>query len=148
MENGIKIVKTSDPNVIEHILPFMEKLINKNHERYKLETFTKWLRSAISNPLVNIWIAVKQGNKFYANDTGISGYILSTITADIEVEYMNIVHLYSEEKHTAKKLLDASESWAKKHGISLSAGVTKRNPKAWEKKYGYKLISHNVMKEL
>lgn len=148
MNNGIKIIKTSDPNIIEHILPFMEKLINKNHERYKLETFTKWLRTAISNPLVNIWVAVRQGNKFYADDSGINGYLISTITADIEIEYMNIIHLYSDNKKVTKDLLTTSENWAKKHGIKISAGISKRNPKAWQKAYGYKLNSYNMIKEL
>ena len=148
MNNGIRIVKTSDPNIIEHILPFMEKLINKNHENYKLETFTKWLRTAISNPLVNVWIAVKKGNKFYADDSGISGYLISTMTADIEIEFMNIVQLYSNNKKVTKDLLAASESYAKRHGIKLSAGISKRNPKAWEKEYGYKLKSYNLIKEL
>jgi len=148
MNNGIRIVKTSDPNIIEHILPFMEKLINKNHENYKLETFIKYLRTAISNPLVNVWIAVKKGNKFYADDSGISGYLISTINSDIEYEFMNIIHLYSDNKNVTKNLLVAAESYAKRHGITKSIGVSKRNPKAWQKAYGYKLKSYNLIKEL
>ena len=97
---------------------------------------------------MNIWVAVRQGNKFYADDSGINGYLISTITADIEIEYMNIIHLYSDNKKVTKDLLTTSENWAKKHGIKISAGISKRNPKAWQKAYGYKLNSYNMIKEL
>jgi len=146
--SNYQIIRTKDPNVIEHLLPHIEKLVNKTHEDYSVESFVKWLRVSISNPLVKTWIVIKKRNKFVKGDTKIAGYAIGTITSNLEEEYFNISHLYSTEKQITKDLLNTIEHWAKKNGLSKIGGVTKRLPKAWEKLYGYKLISYNLIKEI
>lgn len=149
MANNYQIIRTKDPNIIEHLLPYIKKLINKSHEDYSVDSFVEWFRIRIGSSLVKTWIAIKKGNKLIEGDTQIIGYAIATITSDLEKEYLNIAHLYSENnKKLTKELLDTIEDWAKKNGLHVIGGVTKRNPKAWEKLYGYKLVGYNMMKEI
>jgi len=146
--NNYRIIKTKDPAIIKYLLPYFEKLISKSREDYSVESFVKWLRWSISNPLIGVWVLVRQGNKLIKNDTRPIGYAIATINSNLEEEYVNVSHLYSEDKKMTMKLLATVEDWAKEHGINKMGGVTKREPKAWERKFGYKLLSYNMVKEI
>ena len=148
MNNKYKIIKTKDPAIIKHLLPYIEKLITKSREDYSVESFIKWFRLGISNPLVGTWIVVKQGNKLIPGDSKLVGYLIATISFNFEEEVLHITHLYCEDKTITKKLITLVENWGKELGLKKVIGVTKRNPKVWEKMYGYKFLSNNVMKEI
>ena len=40
--NNYQIIRTKDPNIVEHLLPCIEKLVKKSHEDYSVESFIKW----------------------------------------------------------------------------------------------------------
>ena len=149
INNGYQIIRTKDQSIIEHLVPFMKKLIDKTHEDYSIDSFLKWYRIAIQqSPLVLTWVAIKKGNRLIKSDTRLMGYAIGTISSNLEKEYFNITHLYSDDKKLTNDLLETIETWAKKNGIHTIGGVTKRSPKAWQKKYGYKVISYNMVKEI
>jgi len=148
MNNGIRIIKTKDSSVIPHLIPYMEKLIQKANEEYTIESFTQWFRHAINNPLVGLWIGLKKGNRFVKSDGQIIGYAIATITSNLEEDYVNITHIFSEDKSVTKELFNAIENWGRKNSLKIIAGITSRNPEAWKRAYGYKVVSYNMEKEI
>ena len=148
MNNKYKIIKTKDPAIIKHLLPCIEKLIIKSREDYSAESFIKWFRLVITDSLVGTWIVVKQGNRLIPGDSKLIGYLIATMGINFEEELMTITHLYCEDKSVTKQLVRTAEHWAKENGLKKAVGVTKRNPKVWERMHGYKLLSYNVVKNI
>lgn len=143
-----QIIKTKDPAIIKHLLPYIEKTIIKMKEVYSLESFIKWLRIGINNPVVGTWIVVRNGNKLIKNDRKIIGYAVGNIAATLDKEYFNLVHLYSEDKNLTDKLFNTIDNWAKDYGLHEIQIATKRNPKALNKRFGFELMSYNLKKEI
>lgn len=148
MRNKYQIIKTKDPTIIKHLLPYIEKTIKKTKDVYSLESFIKWLRMGIGNPVVGTWIVIRNGNRLVKNDRKIVGYAIGNIAATLDKEYFNLVHLYSEDKSLTDKLCGTVEKWAKDYGLHEIQTTTKRNPKALNKRFGFKLASYNLLKEI
>ena len=146
--NRYKIIRTKDPNIIKFILPYIEKTIQKAREDYSVESFLKWFRISINNPLVGTWVVIKKGNKLLDGDSRPIAYAIATINSNLVEEYVNITHLYSEDKSATRKLFNVIENWAKENGITKIGGLTKRNPEAWKKAYGFEILYFNLIKEI
>lgn len=143
-----QIIKTKDPAIIKHLLPYIKKAIKKAKDVYSLESFIKWLRIGINNPVVGTWIIIRNGNRLVKNDRKIVGYAIGNIAATLDKEYFNLVHLYSENKNLTDKLLSTVEEWAKDCGLHEIQIATRRNPKALNRRFGFKLASYNLQKEI
>lgn len=147
-QRNIQVIKTKDPNIVQYLIPSFENFFKKAKVDYKLESFLKWYRFNLQNPLVCTWVVIQKGNSLFQNDTGILGYLIGTITSNLEVEYFNVTQIYSKEKYATELLIKTVLSWVKQNGLKSIAGVTNRNYKAFERKFGLRLISYNLLKEI
>lgn len=137
-------MKTKDPSVIRFLLEPMQDFIEKEEmDEYDLSAFIKWLRQNIANPLVGLWIAVKEEKVF--------GYCITRIHTSLLGEYVNeyvdITQIYGLEEKIEDEFLDIISKWAKKYGINKVAMHSKHPKRRWLKE-GFVVKSHLMSKEV
>ena len=137
----MKIVKTSDPNVIKAIKENVVKYIDANEVKdYDLKSITKWLRVSATNPMVVIFVAMNdEGNKSV-------GHCIAGIMQTLNNERFDISQIIGDTEEIEKELLLSLEKYAKELNVSQISIMTKY-PKKF-KENGFELNSHVLYKEI
>jgi hypothetical protein len=97
------------------------------------------LIEAMSKDIAKILLAKKDGKML--------GFIFAMITEfdGEDVAFVQTCYISPEAKSVGKEMLSIIDKWGKEKKVKDILMITKRNPKAYERKYGFTLESY-VMK--
>lgn len=82
------------------------------------------------------------------NDGQMKAFMFATIETLDGDKVCFIQACHSVKNGSVQVMLDKCIEWAKKLGLSRVLFMTKRNPKAWERKYKFNEIYHVMAREI
>ena len=134
----MRIERTNDMTEILKCLPFEREIRKRGRDSSRESDMLLFVQSQLSNPLFGFWIAY--------NDDKIIGYTVAMINPIKGMERLHLLRIYTKRKDLMKEFENILKEWAKQFKIKI-AQMTVTNGKmikAFQKKYGYKVVSVNM----
>lgn len=139
----MRIERMTDIREILRCLPFEQEIRNKGRDFGRISDLLLFVQSQLESPLFGFWIA-------YADDSDdIRGYAVGLINPIPGMQCLHILRIYAKDKDLFNRFYTVGKDWAKQWGVKkMQIAVPEKHAKAFQRLYGFDLMSINLERKL
>lgn len=138
----MRVERIFDIQEVLKCLPFEREIRNKGREYLRESVQLEFIASTIDNPLFGYFIV-------YDNNDDVLGYSFAILNMAIKGhERVLLIRMYAKQNEVRELLVQAMTEWAKEFNIKIVQITTNKNIKVFKRRYGFKVVSVNMEREI